>query len=175
MTMQDIATLLTLAQSAQRSGSPDAPARQRAYETARRDQARRRAHEAWLDRQSAARSAAEMALLAAEAAVYQDIPAGICSRRRAEHLMGAAAVAGGAIYVACPSVGLGEGIPCVGTVGGEPVADVRPLTIAQIRDALVATARIWASDPVLMDAMGEEIDDIIRVLAHMRRYEEAAA
>jgi hypothetical protein len=34
----------------------------------------------------------------------QDFPVGLCSRKRAEHLMGAAAVAGGAIFVGIPEI-----------------------------------------------------------------------
>lgn len=86
---------------------------------------------------------------------------GYCTRKRAEHLMGAAAAAGGAIYVDCPPVAaLYQHLPerarqhaedtdgaglylCCGTVGGEPVAQW-PVPANAILDVLDADAARFA-------------------------------
>lgn len=57
---------------------------------------------------------------------------GFCSRKRAEYLMGAARIAGGAIYVDLPAASISEDYdnlplcyPCHGSINGEPVADIK--------------------------------------------------
>jgi len=89
-------------------------------------------------------------------------PVGLCSRARAEYLMGAAALSGGAIYVSLqPIAGLtapGEYL-CCGTIGGEPV----PTTLLDPQDVLgrldAEAARLEQCSPTLFTDWVADIRD----------------
>lgn len=81
----------------------------------------------------------------------QQIPVGTCSRKRAEYLMMAAAVAGGAIYVSCPPIpgvtededGLRVGYLCCGTLPSGEAVPTRTLDAGAVLTALDReTARV---------------------------------
>lgn len=72
-------------------------------------------------------------------------PVGLCSQKRAEYLMGAAAVAGGAIYVGLPEIpGLTDGWDrvhlCVGTLPNGEHVPTRLLPAPRVIGALRAEA-----------------------------------
>jgi hypothetical protein len=93
----------------------------------------------------------------------QSMPVGTCSRKRAEYLMGAAAVAGGAIYVACPPVrGVTESEDADDSYGLlEPDTVLDRLTAEAVRVARLsereACLREWADEllAVLGDLCGK--------------------
>ncbi|NIR28721.1 MAG: hypothetical protein GWN84_05275 [Gammaproteobacteria bacterium] len=103
----------------------------------------------------------------------QSVPVGTCSHKRAQYLMNAAAVAGGAIYVACPPVpGLTEPTPdhpwgaylAVGTLpSGEavPTRQLDPDTVIErLTTEAVRVARLSEREACLR----EWADELLAVL-----------
>lgn len=146
------------------------PTEQRAYDIARRDAERAREAAEW---RAESRARTEEVLERINRPVPElrtDVPVGLCSRKRAEYLMMAAAHAGGAIYVGMPPIeGLTEdgGYLCVGTVGGEPVGP-RALDPRDVIGLLRRALRQWSAPHVVL-SIDEYVTETLWVLDDLER------
>lgn len=101
------------------------------------------------------------------------IPVGICSRDRAEYLMGAAAVAGGAIYVACPPVpGLTDTLTgtvylCAGTLPSGEAVPTRRLDPDAVLERLAGEAARVARLAERAACLRESADELLAVLGDL--------
>lgn len=104
-----------------------------------------------------------------EVAKLKDIHAGFCTQERAEYLMNAAAVAGGAVFVNCPPIrNLTDVMPNIyiaaGTLpSGEQVATFQR-TVANITRSVRDQIRCWASPQTVL-TLEDPINEALKVLA----------